>query len=77
MFSRNLIFRMFSVLLIVVMISGSAAAHPLNAPLGAGFTYQGKLTDGGTPANGTYDFEFNLYDALSGGSPVGSLRAKL
>lgn len=27
------------------------------------FTYQGKLTDVSIPANGTYDFQFSLYDA--------------
>jgi len=31
------------------------------------FTYQGRLTNGGAPANGTYDFQFTLWDALSGG----------
>lgn len=41
------------------------------APLGTGFSYQGELLDGGSPANGTYDFELTLYDALDGGSQVG------
>src|ERR1043165_6112574 len=36
------------------------------------FTYQGKVTDAGTPANGSYDFEFRLFDALSGGNQIGS-----
>ena len=27
------------------------------------FTYQGRLTDGGTPANGPYDFEIKLLDS--------------
>ena len=35
-------------------------------------TYQGRLTDGGTPANGTYDLQFKLYDALTLGSLQGS-----
>ena len=35
------------------------------------FTYQGRLNDGVNPANGTYDFRFTIYDALSGGNPVG------
>ena len=42
------------------------------APLGTAFTYQGRLTDGGNPANGTFDFVFTLYNAASGGSTVGS-----
>lgn len=36
------------------------------------FTYQGRLTDGGTPANGPYDMEFKLYDALTLGNLQGS-----
>lgn len=36
------------------------------------FTYQGRLTSGGAPANGAFDFEFKLYDAWTGGSQVGS-----
>ena len=35
---------------------------------GTGFTYQGRLTDGGSPANGQYDFQFKLYDT----APVGT-----
>ena len=40
------------------------------APLGTAFTYQGRLTDGGQPANGTYDLKFILYDDTSAGSAV-------
>jgi hypothetical protein len=36
------------------------------------FTYQGKLTDGGNPSNGNFDFEFKLFNAVSGGSQQGS-----
>ncbi|CUU11147.1 hypothetical protein GBSOP10_109948 [Armatimonadetes bacterium GBS] len=36
------------------------------------FTYQGALRDGGNPANGTYDFEFRLFDAALGGSQIGA-----
>ncbi len=36
------------------------------------FTYQGRLTDGGAPANGTYDLEFKLYDALMNGNLPGT-----
>ena len=32
------------------------------------FTYQGKLTDGGNPANANYDLQFTLWDAASGGT---------
>jgi Chaperone of endosialidase len=36
------------------------------------FTYQGRLTDGGTAANGNYDLQFALFDSLSGGAQIGS-----
>jgi len=36
------------------------------------FSYQARLDDGGSPANGTYDLRFFLYDAEAGGSQVGS-----
>ncbi len=38
--------------------------------IGAGFTYQGRLKDGSNPANGPYDFQFTLYDAMTGGTLV-------
>ena len=41
-------------------------------PLGPGFTYQGRLNDGGAPANGHYDMIFNLYDAPTNGNVLGS-----
>jgi len=42
------------------------------AAVGTAFTYQGRLTDGGNPATGSYDFRFILYGAEAGGSQVGS-----
>src|SRR6266545_866407 len=54
------------VLMIILLLIAAGTA------LGQGttFTYQGRLTDGGTPANGTYDFQFKLYDA--GGTQQGA-----
>jgi hypothetical protein len=55
-------------------LSVSGAPGPGASPLaavGSGFTYQGRLTQGGSPANGTYDFQFTLYDAPSGGNIAG------
>jgi len=39
------------------------------------FAYQGRLTDGGTAANGNYDFQFALWDSLSGGTQIGSTQS--
>jgi hypothetical protein len=43
-----------------------------STPVGTEITYQGVLTDSGTPANGTYHLRFQLWDSLVGGSQVGS-----
>lgn len=48
----------------------------LQANPGTGFTYQGRLTNGGTPVNGTCDFEFKLYDAANAGTQIGSTQTK-
>ena len=42
------------------------------APVGTGFTYQGSLAQGGTPANGIFDFELKLFDLDAAGNQVGS-----
>ena len=39
---------------------------------GTAFTYQGELRNGGTPVTATCDFQFSLYDAVSGGAQQGS-----
>ena len=39
--------------------------------LGNGFTYQGQLLSSGSAVNVNCDFQFGLYDALSGGSQLG------
>lgn len=65
----------------LVAITTLAAAQGLEpenptALLGTSFTFQGRLTDGGSPANGNYDLRFILYDAESGGSQIGSTLVK-
>jgi hypothetical protein len=42
------------------------------APVGTGFTYQGRLEDGGSLADGAYDFQFSLFDAAAAGIQIGS-----
>jgi hypothetical protein len=51
----------------------SAFSFPLSAfPQTTAFTYQGRLNDGGTPANGSYVFRFSLDDGngVTVGSPI-------
>ncbi len=54
---------------------GSPSGAPLaQSAVGTGFTYQGRLDEGGSPANGSFDFEFKLYDDSGvGGVEVGSV----
>src|SRR5687768_5607130 len=53
--------------LVLVFILPLLAAHTALAQ-GSAFTYQGRLTDGGAPPTGTYELEFKLFDAASGGT---------
>jgi hypothetical protein len=53
--------------LLLLLAAGTALGQTTS------FTYQGRLTDGGTPANGSYDMQFKLYAAAAGsGLPIGS-----
>ena len=36
--------------------------YAMAEPLGTGFTYQGELNFQDAPANGAFDFEFNLFE---------------
>jgi trimeric autotransporter adhesin len=42
------------------------------AAQGTAFTYQGQLQNVGSPANGSYDLKFTLFNASIGGSAVGN-----
>ena len=46
----------------------SAGATTNASAQGTDFTYQGRLQDSGANANGNYDFQFTLWDALTGGT---------
>jgi len=48
----------------------------IQAALGTAFTYQGRLNKDGNPVSGTCDFQFSLWDALSGGTQIGSTITK-
>lgn len=52
---------------VMLLTSWAAAAVPLSGS----FTYQGEFRDAGVPADGSYDFEFELFDAELGGTKVG------
>lgn len=72
-----------ALLLLLLILSSSATetrAHEqtfqdVNASqtvVGTNIAYQGRLNDNSKPANGAYDLQFQLYDAVSGGTQVGN-----
>jgi hypothetical protein len=58
-------------LAIAVVTCASWAGTLAAQPTGTAFTYQGRLTDGGNPASGSYDLRLTLFDAAAGGGTVG------
>ena len=54
--------RMCLISVAVVLVVGVATIVAL--PVGTAITYQGRLTDEGSPADGQYDLQFTLYDSL-------------
>ena len=50
--------RLFSILAATFMLF---SVSTIATPLGTGFTYQGELQQLGVPANGKFEFEFNLF----------------
>lgn len=58
-------------LLTTVLVAIFGAAISASAQTTA-FTYQGRLTDGAMAANGTYEMQFRLFDAESGGTQTGA-----
>ncbi len=57
-------------LALLLLIGASPAVAQTSA-----FTYQGKIDVSGTPANGAFDLQFKLFDALAGGNQQGSTLA--
>lgn len=55
-------------LLLLFLLSPIASA----APLGRSFTYQGELSQSGTPIDGAVNLRFSLWDAASGGTQIGA-----
>lgn len=58
----------------VPAIAAVLAASSASGQLTTAFTYQGKLDQGGQPANGVYDFSFKLFDSSGGNNQIGSVQ---
>jgi len=65
----------FSALAIMAASTLTNVEAGLSGDVDAKFPYQGALQDNGVPADGTYDFEFNLFDNIFGGTQIGSTLA--
>jgi hypothetical protein len=61
--------RLVTIVLFILFVTTTTSAQT------TGFTYQGRLTDGGTPANGVYDLQFGLWDSQTSGSQIGSTQS--
>src|ERR1035438_1208573 len=60
--------------LIVLVLLSALNLHPTTARAqGTAFTYNGRLNDSGSPANGSYDLQFTLYNAVTNGTAFGTL----
>ena len=59
--------KLFSLMLLALSL---ARTQLLAAPLGTSFTYQGRLTDAGNPANGAFDLRFTIYDWATNGTAL-------
>lgn len=60
---------LFALLMSGTLLSGGGLSQA--GPISSAFTYQGRLSDGGDPAEGAYDFEFRLFDDAGGGAQIG------
>jgi len=66
----SIVFRFRYFVLIAVSALCASSCAPMAFAQGTAFTYQGRLTDAGSEANGTYDLAFTVFGGASGGSPV-------
>ena len=66
----------WAVVMLVAVFLLLPSSRVLAADPGTAFTYQGRLTSGGSDVNQSCDFQFSLYDASSSGSQVGSTLTK-
>lgn len=64
--SNNLIRKNLSIAAAILLLALAASAQT------TAFSYQGRLTDTGTPGNGNFQMQFKLFDAASGGTQIGS-----
>ena len=62
--------KILKIMMLTCLLLGFTAVQA--EPIGTAFTYQGQLAQQNIPATGTFDFEFELFDAQADGSSVSS-----
>jgi hypothetical protein len=77
---RRFLVLLSTAVLLLALVGGARAQGPVGqgeagaqAALGTAFTYQGRLTEGGSLAGGSYDLRFILYNAAAGGAQIGGI----
>ena len=65
----HLAIRVIGPAIVIVFLSFNSSS---SLAQGTGFTFQGKLSDGGAPASGNFDLQFKLFDSPTTGSQQGS-----
>lgn len=68
--SRRIVYTLFALKLALAVSMPAAAGIP---SFSEDFVYQGRLEQSGVPADGTYDFQFELFRDASGSNSVGGL----
>jgi hypothetical protein len=56
--------------ILIVLIAGIGSQQTFGQT--TAFNFQGRLNDGGNSANGNYEMQFRLFDAVKGGTQIGS-----
>ncbi len=63
--------KMLTILVLALVLMVCSADVGDEVSMGTVFTYQGRLNDAGSPADGQYDFQFSLYDDAEAGTQLG------
>ena len=63
--------RMLTTFILALSLAVCLAPAGRAGPMGTAFTYQGRLMDTNSPADGLFDFQFKLYDSVSDGNQTG------
>jgi hypothetical protein len=80
---KNHLFHLVGLLAVaLIALSGVARAQEAapagaDAPAGSSFTYQGQLKNADGPVTASCDFQFSLWDALTGGAQAGTTLAQI